>query len=571
MDSRGSSVITLLSDAVLRLRPGLSPIVLASATAAALAGWFAVQGPQPATDLLIARGLVQPVDHTAVLVVGMDGAESNQDWVEAAERAQRAGATRVAAINPPGSIEGAVVLERGDVQALGLGIDRDGIARRFEAGPETLPGQLVPERGAGEWVYPGEAAALPTVGLHNLDYLDAAAFEGRTVVLGELTPWAVPVVETASGSIPLTEALARTAAVDGRRPVQPWMGALTGAALGGLGGFLLLVTVARRRWPALLGSALALPLVVGLLGGLLPIEVPLLVAGLGVLTAHVLRWALHSAGFKELVDRAIWHLHSQPRTVDLQRDWQELCAASVDLGVSERVWAIEEREDGFRVVAAAGASGLVEVGDGTDLPSPFANPLSIPLRSRCGRFGALLIDPTDVDVDLRALYALAAHQARRKRVAAPVLETREGYVAVGLGIVNAAFDALMNDATSMGATARVGAARRAIFDPLGRLVNLDNALEEILFPEGRPERIRLSAVWQTLGGTRAQVLGVMNGEQQQRMPHESGALLVLTAAHRHGRLQGFVVELIRAPGAESAAGVLGPRLAVDNGRSVKGA
>ncbi|HJN74764.1 MAG TPA: hypothetical protein QGF58_12600 [Myxococcota bacterium] len=547
------------------------PIVALAALMAALIGWIAAQGPQPVTDSLLEAGWLEPLQTEEVLLVAMDEAEGVEDWAKAVSLARRAGAAEVAAVNPPVAVD-AVRLDRGHAADVGLEADWDGVTRRWtmgKAGDPSFPGRLALSRdevGLGVHIVASEDTPVPTVGLRNLAYLDPAAMKGRTVVLGELTPWAVPLVETASGPRPLAEVLTRTAAGGDLVPVPRLGAALVGAWLGCLGGALLLLTTRRPRWLVLAPAicvVVALPLAIGVL---IPLEVPVLALAGGLLAAQCARWVSHTQGFEALVDRAIWQLHVEPHTVDLERDWQDLCTAAIDLRIADRVWAVECVDGGFLTVSGADGTGLIEVGE--DVPTPFADPLVIELKSRCGREGVLLIDKRGESPDLRPLYAVAAHQARKKRVRVPELKSIESYIQVGVAIVNAAFDALLSDASRIKATARAGAHARALFDPLGRLVNIDQSLEETLFPEGRPARPQLSRIWQGAGGTRGEVLGVMNGEGTLRLPHANGGLLLLTASHDRGRLAGFVVELVEAPGAGKRAGMLGPQLVRDGGRGV---
>lgn len=537
-----------------------------AALMAALIGWIAAQGPQPVTDSLMKAGWLDSLQTENVLLVAMDDAEGVEAWTDAAALAREAGAREVAAVNPPSAVD-AVMLDLSKPGDVGLEADWDGVTRRWSGGDAdsaTFPGRLSGERGSSLLI--AEDVPVPTVGVTNLAYLDPTVMEGRTVVLGELTPWAVPLVETASGPQALAEVLTRTAAGASLMPVPRALAALFSAWLGGFAAMLLLVTTRRPRWVLLiptLGVFAVLPLAIGVV---FPVEVALLAALTGLVATQVTRGVSHSQGFKALVDRAIWQLHVEPHTVDLERDWQELCNSAVDLRVADRVWAVERLDDRFKTIAGSDSTGMLEVGD--DPPPPFADPIVIELRSRCGREGVLLIDSALAQPDLRPLYAAAAHQARKKRVGTPQLKNVESYIQVGVAIVNSAFDALMNDAKQIKASARAGAHSRALFDPLGRLVNIDQRLETTLFPEGRPDRLQLSAIWQALGGTRGEVLGVMNGEGTLRMPHADGGLLLLSASHDHGRLAGFVVELEEAPDVGRRSGMLGPRLVASDGRQV---
>ena len=560
-----------LARAVAWLTPELLPILGLAASMAAMVGWIAAQGPQPVTDSLMKSGWLEPVQTQEVLLVAMDDAESVEDWATAVSLARRAGAAEVAAVNPPGAVD-AVRLDRGATDDVGLLADWDGVTRRWtmgEAGDATFPGRLALGRGdaaLGTWLLPAEDVPIPTVGLSNLAYLDPAAMQGRTVVLGELTPWTVPLVHTAAGPRPLAEVLTRTAAGAGLSPVPRVVAAVVGGWLGLLAGVLLLVTTRRIRWGVLAPVVLLVAAVPLLVGVVLPVEVAIAAVLGGLVAAQGTRWVTHSERFQALVDRAIWQLHVEPHTVDVERDWQELCTAAIDLRVADRVWAVERLDEEYRTVAGADGAGVMEIG--RDLPAPFADPVVIDLKSTCGREGVLLIDPRGEAPDLRPLYAAAAHQARKKRVRAPELKDVESYIQVGVAIVNAAFDALLNDAKQIQASARAGAHARALFDPLGRLVNIDQRMEQVLFPEGRPAQPRLSEIWRRLGGTRGEVLEVMNGEGTLRMPHADGGLVLLTATHDRGRLAGFVVELAEAPGVGRQAGMLGPRLVSDGGREV---
>jgi len=561
-----------LARAVSWIKPELLPILVLAASMAALVGWIAAQGPQPVTDSLMKAGWLEPVQTEKVLLVAMDEAEGVEDWATAVSLARAAGATSVAAVNPPGAVD-AVRLDRGSTSDVGLETDWDGVTRRWtmgKAGDPSFPGRLALGRGdaeLGQHLLPAQDIPIPTVGLGNLAYLDPAAMQDRVVVLGELTPWAVPLVHTASGPQPLAEVLTRTAAGSTLAPAPRALSALLGAWLGLLAAGLLLATTRKLRW-AVLVPAIALPALLLLpLGVVLPVEATFAAVLGGLVAAQGARWVSHSERFKALVDRAIWQLHIEPHTADVERDWQELCSAAVDLRIADRVWAVEQLEDGFRTIAGADPAGLVDLG--SDLPEPFADPVVIELKSRCGRRGVLLIDPRGESPDLRPLYATAAHQARKKRVTSPELRNVESYIQVGVAIVNAAFDALLSDAKQIQASARAGAHARALFDPLGRLVNIDQRLERTLFPDGRTAQPRLSDIWQAVGGTRGEVLGVMNGEGTLRMPHRDGGLLLLSASHEHGRLAGFVIELAEAPDLGRRAGMLGPRLVSSDGREVE--
>ncbi|MCP4916637.1 MAG: hypothetical protein GY913_06910 [Proteobacteria bacterium] len=498
----------------------------------------------------------------------MDSAEGLDDWKSAIAVAQEAGAVQVAAVNPPGELDGVVRLDRGDGRGVGLTEDWDGITRRWSMGTAAHPtfsgqvAQALGQGGRGERLIAVGGDAVPTVGVDNLTYLDPDAMEGRVVVLGETTPWAVPLVETAAGPMPLAEVLTRTTATTAHLPAPRFASALIGLFAGALAAGLLLQTTRRRRWMTLAPVAVVLSVVPFAVGVLLPVEVPLVTMVAGILAASTLRWISHSARFKALVDRAIWQLHIEPHTEDLERDWQELCRSAVDLGVAERVWAVEQIDGVFKTVAACGVAGELTLTD--DAPPPFADPVVLELSSRCGRRGVLLIDPTSLEPDLRPLYAVAAHQGRKSRVSAPRLENVEAYISVGVGIVHAALDALLSDAKMI----KSGAHARALFDPLGRLVNVDQKLEDVLFPNGRSGSPKLMDLWSVVGGTRGQVTGVMNGEGTIRMPHSSGCLLLLTASHDQGRLAGFVIEMVDGNTAAQRSGMLGPRLVSDGGRRV---
>ena len=562
-----------LARALRSLPSGFVPTVTLAALVAAIVGWFTAQGPQPVTDQLIETGRIEALDGHRVLLVAMDSAESLEDWQRAIAIAEGAGATQVAAVNPPGELD-VVQLDRGDTRGVGLVEDLDGVTRRWSMGTAAHPtfsGQLaraLGEGGRGERLIPAGGMSVPTVGLDNLAYLDPSAMHGRVVVLGETTPWAVPLVETPAGAMPLAEVLTRTAAGTDRLPAPAFASALIGLFAGALAAGLLLHTTRRRRWLTLAPVALVLAAVPFAVGVLLPLEVPLFTMVAGLLAASTLRWITHSTRFKELVDRAIWQLHIEPHTQDVERDWQELCLSAVDLRVAERVWAVEHTEDGvLKTVAAADIAGELTLTD--DVPPPFPDPVVVELNSACGRTGILLIDPTSLDPDLRPLYASAAHIARKKRVNAPRLQNVEAYISVGVAIVHAAFDALLNDAKMIQSTARAGAHARAIFDPLGRMVNVDQRLEEVLFPNGRTTSPKLAELWGVAGGTRGQVTGVMNGEGTVRMPHGSGCLLLLSASHDQGRLAGFVIEMVDGNTAAQRAGMLGPRLVSDGGRRVE--
>lgn len=561
-----------LARRVRALGPAFVPTVALAALVSGMVGWIGATGPQPLTDAVVASGHVEALSGDQVLLVTMDQATSLQEWDAAVDHVEAAGARQVAAVNPPGELD-VLTLERGDVRGVGLVTDWDGVTRRWSMGTAahpTLPGQLADalgRPGRGERLLSVGGQSVPMVGVENLPYLDAAALQDRTVVLGEVTPWAVPLVDTAAGPMPLAEVLTRAAATPQHLPAPRAASALLGLFGGGLAAALLLATTRRRRWAVLAPVAGILAAVPFSVGVLVPLELPLFAMAAGLLSASTLRWITHSARFKALVDRAIWQLHVEPHTEDLERDWQELCTNAVDLGIATRVWAVESVEGAMKTVAAADVAGELTLSD--DVPPPFADPVVIELKSSCGRHGVLLMDAASHEPDLRPLYAAAAHQARKKRVAAPRLENVEAYISVGVAIVHAAFDALLSDAKMIQSTARAGAHARAIFDPLGRMVNVDQRLEQVLFPDGRGAAPKLLDLWAVVGGTRGQVTGVMNGEGTVRLPHASGCLLLLSASHDQGRLVGFVVELVDGEAAARRGGMLGPRLVSDGGRRVE--
>lgn len=530
----------------------VTPAVLFATAFGALVGTAAVTGPQPASDLL--AGLFHPAPAQDVVVIAMDGASGLDDWQAATDQVRRAGAGTVAAVNAPaGSLD---VLAFDDTRSIqvdsGLQRDMDGRARAWVAavdGRATLPARILNDAGierSGVNALPVDRREPQTLHHSHLTYLTPGSLDGRIAVLGKTDPWSAAMLETSSGEVPLVTAVARAVEGNERAPAGPWLGMILGGLLGLLGAF---AAGAERRWPLIVSAVagtLASTAGAAILGVALPVEALAAAALTAGLSRLLLDWSAHQVGFLALVDRAIWHLNAAPKRSGVEEDWLELAVSAVDLNVATEAWVMESDGEGWQVRAAADTHGVISLEE-QRLPRPFDNPLSIPVRSACGRQATLLMRRTQGEQtgELRALRALAAHQARKPREERPTLDGQRSYFGQGVGLVHAAMDVMEERRTFLAGALKSGAAPRALFDPLGRLVTLDDRIEPVLFADGRPADPRVSAVWKSLGGAGPDVTQVLTGAGPKRVAHSRG-LLVLSASMDGHRLTGLSIELVEA-------------------------
>lgn len=515
---------------------------------AGLAGIVAAHGPQPLSDAV--SGWIPESAPTQVVLVSMDGAEGIVAWQEAAERVRDIGSPVVAAVHPPAGQLNALGFDpqRGVQDDAGLAQDWDGNNRTWRAASgnrATLPARI---RDASGHPVQGtlRLSSEEPASLHfsHLAYMAPGALDGSVVVLGDTDPWVAPMVQTSAGRLPLAESVARAVAAPEMLPSSPlWVGLLS--ALAGLFGALALTSMKKKQMAAaalvlpFLGSASALAL-----GTLLPVEAMLAGAFSGAAVAGLLLWSRHHLDFVSLVDRAVWHLNVQPARSRVEESWLELAVAAVELGVAHEAYVMETLGDRPTVQAAANTQGVLMI---SEPPPPFPNPLVLALPDYAGRSAQLLMRRSfAAESELRALRTLAAHQARQIGAQPARFNHAQGYLAQGVGIIEAAFDALLSRGASLGGALETGVGARAVFDPLGRLISSDQRLEPVLFPNGRPVEPRLVPLWSAVGGSPADISVVLTGGPMRRISLDDGGLLALSAVVDGHKLSGMLIEYIPA-------------------------
>ncbi|MED5370703.1 MAG: hypothetical protein VX899_06805 [Myxococcota bacterium] len=519
-----------------------------------LVGIAMAAGPQPLSDLL--AGPLSAGEHPQVIVVSMDGAQGIVDWQETADRARAIGVPVVAAVHPPaGQLNAQGLDPMLDVQDdLGLSPGWDGTHRTWRAAQgnrATFPARIrwaAGEPVSGRLQLGGDAPA--TLHYSHLPYLAPESLGDAIVLLGETDPWVAPMVQTAFGELPLVEVVSRAVASPEQAPANAgWVALLS--ALVGLFGALSVVSTRRLQMAAaggltaLAGSASALAL-----GSWLPVEA-LLSAGItGASVAGLLLWSRHHLDFVSLVDRAIWTLNVQPSRSQVEESWLELAVAAVELGVASEAYVMEGQGDAATLQAAADRRGVLRI---DRLPPPFPDPLVMRLPLYAGRQGQLVMRRAPgAATELRALRTLAAHQARALGEQPERFNRDKGYLAQGVAMVEAAFDSLLQRNRGLSGAVASGVGARALFDPLGRLVQSDARIEAVIFPQGRPMNPSLVQVWTALGGAGYDVSEVLTGGSTRRLVLADGGLLALSAVLDGHRLRGMLLEYLPAQDAPAA-------------------
>jgi len=404
--------------------------------ASMLVCWLAGRGPQPLTDSL--ERLVQPTPDQTTLIVPTDGVEDVDALVMQAE-----GATEI------------LVVPRNHRLETGFLWDLDGRVRRFQT-PHG-PMRVVTGR---------HLTHLPTKSLARVELAP------HRVVFADVKPWAVPMVRTAAGDMPVSVAYAHALA----GPSLRTPGGITLLAMGVLIGAIGVLGVGNTRRLRWLAVAVPMTSATGYaLGYAVPLEAPLAAAVTGVAFALGLALSRQYGEHLKLIEWSVWRLQARSeRPMAVEDAWPQLCRVATDLRIANRAWAIETTQ-GRRLL---GSAPMLE-----ELPETLTGLQRIPLESLCGRTGELLIETLDNQADLTALRRVAGTICRRSGDS--WVESNDAAITSGTKVLRALLD---------GAGANRDRTPQATFDPVGLLVDCDPELNGVV--SGR----RLAEVWTGLGG-----------------------------------------------------------------------